>query len=377
MSTLHFSPQVLEWAASQIGRSLDSLAHEIVTSERKVNLFLNGDLTLTQAEKVAKTTRVPFGYLFLDVPPKIETPKIPDLRQTVHPEPLSNDFYELLEDIQRKQEWFKEYLLDMEIHTNHFVGKFSVQTDYKVIASDIRNALNLTMGDSAQARTQDEYYSLLSKKIEQLGILVFKSGLVSSNQTKKGLSVKEFRGFAIADKVAPVIFINGKDAPAAWIFTLAHEVAHIWLGQSGVSDGILSQHKDYQIEVICNRVAGELLVPEKNFLEYWNPNEQSSIDALSSKFKVSRLVIARRAFDLEKISWEKYKEIHLQTMNSIKKNAGSSTPIPKTTTLPIQNSKRFTKALVTSAMGGHTMLRDAARLLNTSPNQIIALANKS
>lgn len=376
MSTLHFTPKVLEWAANQIGCSLDSLAEEIVTQQTKVALFLNGELTLTQAEKVAKKTRVPFGYLFLETPPNLPKPKIPDLRQTTQPEPLSNDFYELFEDISKKQEWFKEYVQELGFPLNSLVGKFDSKTNHKVIANDIRNTINLTFEDSKQCKNADSYYTLFSQKIEQAGILVFKSGLVSSNQTRKGLSVNEFRGFALADKIAPLIFINGKDSPAAWIFTLAHEIAHIWLGESGVSDGIANQNQNNKIEVLCNRIAGELLVPENVFLDEWENNAEDSIDTLSAKFKVSRLVVARRAYDLKKISWIKYQEINEQTLNAIRKISNKPTAIPKTTTLPIQNSKRFTKALVASAMGGNTMLRDAARLLNTSPNQVIALANK-
>jgi Zn-dependent peptidase ImmA (M78 family) len=212
---------------------------------------------------------------------------------------------------------------------------------------------------------------LFSAKAESIGILVFKNGIVKSS-TRRGLSVNEFRGFAIADPLVPVIFINGKDSEAAWIFTLAHEIAHIWLGESGVSDLPANQQKSgNNVEVFCNRVAAELLTPKAQFLAAWEQSTEYKFDALSKVFKVSRLVIARRAFDLGKIDWPTYQVIS-DASNKQKTSDGGS-PYRN---YPLRNSKRLTRAIVSTAMSGGMMLREAASLLNVRPDTVMELSKR-
>lgn len=213
------------------------------------------------------------------------------------------------------------------------------------------------------------YFSLLSEKVEDAGILVFKSGIVKGS-TRRGLSVSEFRGFALADALAPAIFINGKDAEAAWIFTLAHEVAHIWLGESGVSDIPAGVAHD-GIERLCNRIAAELLTPKAQFLEAWDKVAEPKFYGLSRMFRVSSLVIARRALDLGKISLADYRQA--EEASQKRKSSDGGNPF---NTIPVRNSKRFTRALVTSAMGGHTLLLDAGSLLNVSPDTVMKLGKR-
>lgn len=371
MTTLNLSISVLEWAAGHIGRSLESLAEEIVAPSKRKN-FLNGKLTVTQAEKLANKAHVPFGFLFLDAPPAMVEKAIPDLRQTLGHAPLSSDFYEVLDDVVRKQQWFADYLRESGADNQAFVGKFKpkAKAHPEAIALDIRRTLGLTDEMRAHCGSYAAYFSLLSEKIEEAGILVFKSGIVKSS-TKRGLSVSEFRGFVLADALAPVIFINGKDAEAAWIFTLAHELAHIWLGESGVSDIPAAANSHDGVEWLCNKIAAELLTPKAQFLEAWDKTAEPKFDGLSRMFKVSRLVIARRALDLGKISWADYRQVEEES----KKRRTSSGGNPFNT-IPVRNSKRLTRALVTSAMGGHTMLLDAASLLNVSPDTVMKLGKR-
>jgi Zn-dependent peptidase ImmA (M78 family) len=371
MGTLNLSINVLEWAASHIGRSLESLADEIVVPSKRKN-FLNGKLTVTQAEKLANKAHVPFGFLFLDAPPAIAEKAIPDLRQTPGHAPLSNDFYEVLDDVVRKQQWFADYLRETGAENQAFVGKFkpTAKIHPEVVALDIRRTLGLTDEMRAQCKSYAAYFSLLSAKVEEVGILVFKSGIVKSS-TKRGLSVSEFRGFVLTDTSAPVIFINGKDAEAAWIFTLAHELAHIWLGESGVSDIPASTNSHAGVEWLCNKIAAELLTPKAQFLEAWDKATEPKFDGLSKLFKVSRLVIARRALDLDKITLADYRQAEEES----KKRRTSSGGNPFNT-IPVRNSKRLTRALVADAMGGHTMLLDAASLLNVSPDTVMKLGKR-
>lgn len=369
MTTLNLSPSVLEWAASHIGRSLESLAEEIAAPSKRKN-FLDGRLTVTQAQKLANQAQIPFGYLFLESPPRQEKRTIPDLRQTPNHAPLSNDFYEVLDDVVRKQQWYVDYLHEAGTGICEFVGRFKAKVNVhpEMVAQDIRQTLGLTDEMRAQCGTYAAYFSLLSERAEDAGVLVFKSGIVKSN-TKRALSVSEFRGFALADDLAPAIFINGKDAEAAWIFTLAHELAHIWLGTSGVSDIPAGDERTYGVaESLCNQVAAELLTPRVQFLEAWNKSAGQNFSGLSRMFKVSSLVIARRALNLGKISVEDYRKA--EALSAKRKSSDGGNPY---NTIPVRNSKRFTSALVSSAMSGHTLLLDAGSLLHVTPNTVMNL----
>ncbi len=139
-----------------------------------------------------------------------------------------------------------------------------------------------------------------------------KTGVVEGN-THRPLSVSEFRGFAISDLFAPVVFINARDAQTAQIFTLLHELAHIWIGTSGISNESLRQSPTENlsnVERFCNAVAAETLVPASDFLTTWikGRSTDENMRQSSRKYKVSTIVALRRALDLHKITWEQFLE---------------------------------------------------------------------
>jgi Zn-dependent peptidase ImmA (M78 family) len=372
MTTLQISPKILRWAAEQRGLSLDALVG-LLDKPAKHDVLVTGKFSITEAEKLAKKTHIPFGYFFLDSPPIKEPRTFPDLRQLPDHEPLSNDFFDVLDDVLRKQQWYIEYLQEQGAEKLSFVGKYAFNPMLQAadIAADIRDTLDLTDKERKQCKKHNEFFTLLSEKAESIGILIFKSGIVKSN-TRRGLSVSEFRGFAIADPLAPIVFINGKDSEAAWIFTLAHEIAHIWLGESGVSDiSPQKQKNDNKVEALCNRIAAELLTPKKQFLKAWNEAAEPQFAPLSKIFNVSQLVIARRAYDLGKIDWKSY-----QTIADKSKPAKTSGRADPYRVYPVKNSKRFTQTIVADAMSGKTMLREAASLLNIRPDTVMELSKR-
>jgi Zn-dependent peptidase ImmA (M78 family) len=374
METMQISPNILRWAAEQRGLSLDALV-DLLDKPAKHNVLIAGKFSIAEAEKLAKKTRIPFGYFFLDTPPATAQRGIPDLRQLPNHEPLSIDFFDVLDDVLRKQQWYQEYLQEQGAQQLNFVGKYSFSAKLLAerVAADIQFTLGITDQERKRCKSTGDFFSLLSAKAESIGILVFKNSIVKSN-TKRGLSVNEFRGFAIADPLAPSVFINGKDTEAAWIFTLAHEIAHIWLGESGVSDLPANQQKSgSKLEVFCNRVAAELLTPKTQFLDAWEQAMEPKFDELSNAFKVSRLVIARRAFDLGKIDWMTYQSI--SDASAKQKLPEGSKPSPYNS-YPLRNSKRLTRAIVSSAMSGGMMLREAASLLNVKPDTVMELSKR-
>ena len=372
METLQISPNILRWAAEQRGLSLDALV-DLLGTPSKHDDFAAGKLSIAQAEKLAKKTHIPFGYFFLDTPPATAQRGIPDLRQLPNHEPLSIDFFDVLDDVLRKQQWYQEYLQEQGAQKLNFVGKYPFKANLSAerVAADIQNTLGITDQERKQCKNPGEFFTLFSTKAESIGILVFKNGIVKSS-TRRGLSVNEFKGFAIADPQAPVIFINGKDSDAAWIFTVAHEIAHIWLGESGVSDLPPNQQKSgNNLEVYCNRVAAELLTPKIQFLDAWEQAGEPKFDVLIKAFKVSRLVIARRALDLGKIDWTTYQKI--AEASSKQKSSSGGDPYRN---YPLRNSKRLTRAIVSTAMSGGIMLREAASLLNVRTDTVMELSKR-
>jgi Zn-dependent peptidase ImmA (M78 family) len=335
-------------------------------------MFLGGRLSTTQAESLAKRVNIPFGFLFLPHPPQIKRASLPDLRQIANPEPLDDDFFDVLEDVQRKVEWFADYLRDIGAEKCEFVGRFPLRARPKAheVAADITATLGIADTDRTRCRDYAAFFTLLADRAETAGVLVFKSGIVRSN-TKRGLSVNKFRGFAISNELVPTVFINGQDADAAWIFTLVHELAHIWIGESGVSDSSLEARASEQVvERFCNRVAAEVLTPREEFVASWTDAQEAEIDSLSRRFRVSKLVIARRALDLKLLTWDDY--LRAARLRPRVKDSGGD----PYRTIPARNSKRFTRALLLSAMQGGTMLRDAASLLNIRPDTVVKLARR-
>lgn len=326
-------------------------------------------MTVPQAEKLAKKARIPFGYLFLAEPPQLARPTIPDLRQAQDTEPLSQDFYETLEDALVKQEWFAEYLQEHGAKPLSIVGKFSARErpSPQAVAADIAKQLEISDEDRRISVDADAYFSRLSAKAEAKGILVMKSGFVKSN-TRRTLSEKEFRGFALPHPIAPLVFVNGNDAKVAAVFTLMHEIAHIWLGVEGVSDVALKNN--HPSERLCNAVAANVLVPIDRFSEIWGGPQD--LDRTAKFFRVSKLVIARRALDQKLVDQTFYDEVSAAS-RKIKKTGTPTADM----TIPVRNGKRFTKTVLASAMSGETLLRDAGTLLNVRADTVASLGAKT
>lgn len=160
----------------------------------------------------------------------------------------------------QRQEWYLEYQRDHGLEALPFVGRFTIAADARLVAADIRAVLAVELEQGQ--RTWEVYFRELMEAAERVGVLVMRSGVVGNNTHRK-LDVSEFRGFAISDPLAPVVFINSADAPAARLFTLLHELAHIWVGASGVSN--VAPGNSRREETFCNAVAGEFLVPGEVF----------------------------------------------------------------------------------------------------------------
>ena len=200
--------------------------------------------------------------------------------------------------------------------------------------------------------------------------MVMASGIVGNNSHRK-LDVGEFRGFALADDLAPLIFLNSADSKAAQMFTLAHELAHLWLGASGVSDSEVGHVPEQGIERWCNQVAAELLMPLDALRAAHLPGTkvEDEIQRLAREFKVSTLVALRRLFDAGFLDqdrlWQHYREELRRLRNLEKRSAGGGDFYR---TLGSRAGGRFTRAIVTSALEGQTLFQDAFRMLGVRKN---------
>jgi transcriptional regulator with XRE-family HTH domain len=234
---LTLQPTVLRWARERAGLSADRLAAKVKTRPDRVNAWeQTGELRFKQAEDLARVTHTPFGFLFLPEPPEDQL-GIPDFR-TLHDGPVERPSPDLLETVQlmqRRQGWMRDYLIEEGAVPLDFVGSVSLNDAPEEIAAHMRRTFGLDDGWAQQQGTWSDALQQFRQRIEAAGILIVINGVVGNN-THRALSVQEFRGFALSDAYAPLVFVNGADAKAAQMFTMAHEVAHLWLGRGGVSN---------------------------------------------------------------------------------------------------------------------------------------------
>jgi Zn-dependent peptidase ImmA (M78 family)/transcriptional regulator with XRE-family HTH domain len=385
MSEALISPCVVNWAMQRGRRDSADVAGKVGVTVEKVESWSNGTAkpTFRQAQDLARVLRIPFGFLFLSKPPK-ESLAIPDLR-TMRSEQtrwLSLDFRDVLSDVLRKQEWYRDFRLERGFEQLVFVGKFKQSSSASDVASDMAKELGLTLADRDHVRQSDEFLNLLVKKAEELGICVMRSSMVG-NDSHRGLDLDEFRGFVVCDDIAPMVFINSSDARAAQVFTLAHELAHLWIGESGISNLSIEQSSRSihdHVEKLCNAIAAEVLVPKEALLQKWHMGESLSVNAgaLAGYFRVSTVVIGRCAYDLNLIAQSDYVDFYQQQSKLWVKptQRKESRPDFYRTLIPMRNGKRFTVSVVHSVLENHLLLRDAGALLGVHPSTVSQLAQK-
>ena len=365
MPTVAVKPELIRWAIDRSGLSTDALLAQFP----KLEEWSRGERrpTFRQLEIFARTTMTPFGAMFLDKPPKEELP-IPDFR-TRNDSPLrrySPNLLDTIQTMQQRQAWMREWLIDEGMQPLDFVGVADSTANFKSLAQRIRQRLDLDADWSEALANWEDALQTLRRAIERTGVIVFSNSVVGLNNHRP-LDPDEFRGFVLCDPVAPVIFVNDADTKSARIFTLAHEVVHVWLGQDGVFnlDKMMPAKED--TERFCNRVAAEFLIPGYKLTERWN--EASATDkpfhTIARWFKVSPVVAARRALDLKFITepeffrfYEQDRADWLKRKEERKKSSGGNFYA----TQNVRLGRRFSAAVVRAAREGRILYQDAFRL---------------
>ncbi len=371
MTRVVVRPEMLRWAVERAGMVPDDLH----TGVAKFPEWLEEKVrpTLKQLENFAKAVHVPIGYLFLLEPPDEPLP-IPDFR-TVGGRQLARPSPNLLEMIyacQERQSWYADFARLYQNSELDFVGSATLQTSPEAVAEQIRATLEFSVEKHRDCGTWADALRMFIHQADQAGILVMTSGVVFSNN-QRPLDVDEFRGFAMVDRLAPLVFINGSDSKAAQMFTLAHELAHIWLGASALSNASAAPLAGYRREEVwCNKVAAELLVPLATVRVELRDNEaiKQTLSRLARHFKVSTLVILRRLLDagaLDRPAFNVAWCLEIQRLREIKQNSGGGGNFYRTTLSRV--SHRFTRALVVSTLEGQTLYRDAFRMLGVKKTE--------
>ncbi len=364
------APKMLTWALERAGREVLDLLPKFPALEG----WLSGDAapTLKQLEAFAKAVHLPFGYLFLPEPLSESLP-VADFR-TVAGASSCRPSLNLLDTVYlctQRQDWFRDYARLEGLAPLPFVGSVTIAATPIEVAAIMRETLDFPLATQQALPNWESALGSFRAKVDDAGILLMANGVVGNN-TKRKLQVEEFRGFALSDTLAPLIFINNGDSKAAQMFTLAHELGHLWLGESGISAPEAGKIPDQKIEIWCNAVAAEFLMPLAATKKVYNPQEDlaEQIPSLAKLFKVSRLVVVRRLFEagfIDKESlWQQYQILVNQR---VKKSDGSGGDFYRT--LTTRTGKRFLRALVSHTMAGHTLFREAFQLLGVKKSEAI------
>jgi Zn-dependent peptidase ImmA (M78 family)/DNA-binding XRE family transcriptional regulator len=366
------TPPILEWARMRANLTVERLAKSLQVKPEVIASWEAGGTrpSFHQAETLAKRLHIPLAFLFLPAHPNEQIP-LPDFRTVgnYQLEP-SSDLIDLINDVLVKQTWYREFLQSEGRSELGFVDSFTFNNSPDEVAINIAETLRIDDAFRESCDTWDNFLVKLIARVQDYGILVMRSGTVAGN-THRTISPKVFRGFAISDDLAPLIFVNAADFRAAQTFTVAHELGHIWLGDTGISNEDLAAPDPSDHERYCDAVAAELLVPKSGFLARWD-NRDTNIGALAKYFRVSSLVVLRRARDLDLITQDEFDELFEQERRKYRRASQDGGDFYRG--LLARNGSLFTEAVITAIYEQKELYRNGARLLNVNVSTIPQIA---
>lgn len=374
----YITPKVLKWARTTAKISEETAAEKVHVPVEKLQKWESGisQPTIAQAQTLAKAYRRPFALLFLpDIP--FDFMPLQDFRKRGS-KPLSTASVFIIREIQEKQAWISEVNKENKEDKFEFVGKFSVKDDPAIVAQDILETLNLRPGNYKTQNPLKEWIGAA----ESNGIFISQA---SSIHNRLKLDVEEFQGFAIADPYAPFIFINRKDWKAPRLFTLVHELAHIWIAESGISNStdpeIKKNAKFSEVELFCNKVAANALMPD-DLIKRLNQSVFQKFHKIEHEAKllgVSSFAFLVRIFNLNLINLNQYQQFNneadikfqefLEKLEEKKAKEKKSNGGPDTYLLKLnKNSRLFTQLVIDAYHGGYVEPNQASFLLGTPVN---------
>ncbi len=377
----YITPNVLKWARESARMTEEVAASKVSVSVERLIEWENGDNqpTIRQAQILAKAYKRPFSILFLPEIPRDFQP-LQDFRKKGS-KSLSTSSIFIIREIQQKQSWISDSNKENGENKLPFVGKYSLNDNPKDVANDILQTLEITAGHYEFQNPIKEWIT----KAESKGIFVSRTSFIHS---RLKLDSDELQGFAIADPYAPFIFINSDDWTAPQLFTLVHELAHIWIAETGISNNIELDFKKVsefnRIELFCNEIAANALIPISLIqnLEKEVFKNSNNVFKAARSIGVSSFAFLVRALNLNLVSMETYKvlkaeadidfqnylriEAEKKARQKAKENPGG----PNYFLLQLnRNSRLFTQTVLDAFRGGFIEPTLASNLLNVQTNK--------
>ena len=366
--TIALNPEALRWAVTRSGIPRERLEGKFASLPK----WESGERrpTYAQAKRFAKAVHIPFIRLYM--PPPEEIAPIPDFRVTDggKPDRMSPELIDMIHACQRRQYWYRDYAIANYQPELDFVGSATTATSPREVADDMRRRLGFNMGSRMDEGRAVSAMQSLVDRIEEIGVLVMTSGVLGNN-SRRPLDADEFRGFALSDSYAPIVFVNGRASEDAQMLTLVRGLAHVWLGSSGVTNMGLKAAKGLPPkEVWCGDVAAELIVPEDELRSRFADavEASASVSGLAEIFGVSERFILVRLLSTGLIDQDRFEPESALAQSGLPwarsgKGAGGR---GFHRILAKRVGRRFGSAAVSSALEGGTLHRNALRLLGIS-----------
>lgn len=315
------NPQILVWARESAGLDVATASKKLALADskassavEKLHAYEAGQRAPSRPllVRMAKQYRRPLLTFYLNEPPRPGN-RGEDFRTLTHAvDPSQNALVDaLVRNVRARQEIVKDALISAkERDPFQFVASYDINKGTKGLVDHIQKSIGFDRILYRQCKTQAEAFKYLRTCVEEAGVFTLLLGNLGSHHTN--LSTDVFRGFALSDEIAPFVVINDQDAKAAWSVTLLHEVAHLWLGETGISGGPYER----DVEKFCNEVASELLLPELELRKTFDyaalTDRGSSIDAidrLAASWKVSSRLIAFRLLRQRAIDPQQFEQL--------------------------------------------------------------------
>lgn len=381
----YITPKVLKWARESARMSEETAAARVQVSVNKLIDWEEGTSqpTIRQAITLARAYKRPFALFFLPEIPRDFQP-LQDFRRKGS-KTLGTASIFIIREIQQKQTWISEVHKENDEDRLPFVGRFSIKDKPEVVANDILKTLDINPFRYKMDNPIREWIN----KAESNGIFISRTSFIHS---RLKLDSEEIQGFAIADPYAPFIFINSEDWNAPQLFTLVHELAHIWIAETGISNDIepkiKSQDKHHPIELFSNEVAANALIPHDliNNLKSDTFNSAKDVFSVSKNLGISSFAFLVRAFKLNLISQNVYKKLKQEADVEFRKfliiekekwakhknrdkKGGPSYYLLQLN----KNSRLFTQTVLDAFQGGVIEPTQASYLLNVKVNKFSKL----
>lgn len=353
--------EIWNWALKEAQKDETEFFERFPQAEKWLKQEL--DPTFNQLEDVAKFFQVPFGYMLLDTPPNENVMRV-EFRSISNKIPqISKNLQDTILEMDRKRSWMSDFRKDLGWSKLDVIKEFNNQKcgEISTDARLARRLLNLPEDWCTQARDLDHAFRFLKERLERIGVLVMRNGIVGNN-TRRSLSIEEFRAFMLYDELAPLIFINNNDSKAGKIFSLIHEYFHVLFEQEDVFLDPYTQ--DAPIERQINTLTAEFLMPKEEIFNLWDHNIDvfEQIDELGRIFKVSNLALAIKLSNLGLISREIVEKIKFESIQDFKQKTKGSN-INFYNTYYSRMSPVFVETVVRSAESGELGYTDAFKLL--------------